>query len=101
MHTALVDTNSNPDWQDLHVTDATVFCSWYVPAEQLVHTALLDTNSNPDWQYLHVDPILLYRPTSQAVQSDSNVLPGKLDFPATQFSHALPADVLYFPTAQS
>jgi hypothetical protein len=45
------------------------------------------TNCFPEAHDLHVDAIL-YRPTSQAVHSDSNVLPGKLDFPATQFVHA-------------
>jgi hypothetical protein len=57
--------------------------------------------SNPFGQFVHVDPLLLYIPTSQDVQSDSNVFPSPLDFPATQFSHALPAVVLYFPAVQS
>ena len=57
--------------------------------------------SYPFGQFVHADPLLLYIPTSQAVQSDSNVLPCELALPAIQFSHALPAVVLYFPAVQS
>ena len=57
--------------------------------------------SYPFGQFVHADPLLLYIPTSQAVQSDSNVLPCELALPAIQFSHALPAVVLYLPAVQS
>ena len=57
--------------------------------------------SYPFGQFVHADPLLLYIPTSQAVQSDSNVLPCELALPAIQFSHTLPAVVLYFPAVQS
>ena len=49
---------------------------------------------------MHADPLLLYIPTSQAVQSDSNVLPCELALPAIQFIHALSAAVMYFPAVQ-
>ena len=56
--------------------------------------------SYPFGQCVHADPLLLYIPTSQAVQSDSNVLPCKLALPAIQFIHALSAAVVYFPAVQ-
>jgi len=57
--------------------------------------------SYPFGQFVHADPLLLYIPTTQAVQSDSNVLPCELALPASQSSHALLPAVMYFPATQS